>query len=359
MNILETHKIKTIEENPLIVTERDKHNYKLLLELFESSRFPGKILQPFRKEKWRKEAFQKFSKFDNNDLRKWIYEKTPLLNDSSFSYTIGTRLYWIYHGLTEFPKCQNEKCGKIMYEHKNIGPRSEYRNFCSVKCINNATITRAKINATKETKYGDSKYNNREQSKKTTKEHYGVDNIFKDKEFIEKQKKLLHENKETRMQHFKENCINKYGVEHPMKLKEIADKCMRNRSPQSYFKWFSARYYYDGVKFDSSYELIFYIYLKDNQISFEYHPKTYFIYKDCNEKEHRYYPDFKIGNDIIRKKQKYIEENIDYFKGKCMKDNHIKVMTENELIDAFEYFNSTYPKDFITKCKIRKSKISL
>lgn len=374
----EAHAINELplDKNPLLITECDKENYLLLIEIVKkynrlSSRVIDDITYPDYGKCKKQIAFYRSKK-----LREWIIAKTPKLNDNTFQYSLLTRINWIFNGRTEFPTCP--VCKRTYGIHQNISAKGRgYYGFCSIKCVNNSEETRDKIKQTNEIRYGDPNYNNRELSKKTTREHYGVDNIFKAREFIEKQKKILHENKETRMQHFKENCINKYGVEHPMKLKEVADKCMKNRSPQSCFKWFSARYYYDGVKFDSSYELIFYIYLKDNQISFEYHPKTYFIYKDSNKKGHRYYPDFKIGNDIIeikpakcfdkdgnyrsiwRKKQKYVEENIDYFKGKCMKDNHIKIMTENELMAAFEYFSSIYPKDFISKCKIRKSKISL
>jgi len=55
-------------------------------------------------------------------------------------------------------------------------------------------------------RYGDPNYNNREQSKITCIEKYGVDNPFKDKEKI------------------KQSYIDKYGVDHPMKVDSIKEK---------------------------------------------------------------------------------------------------------------------------------------
>lgn len=68
---------------------------------------------------------------------------------------------------------------------------------------------------TKEHKYGDKNYNNREKSKQTCLEKYGVDNPFKDVEKIQ-------------------NSIeNKYGVKHPCQNKDIMDK-FKNTMQEKY-----------------------------------------------------------------------------------------------------------------------------
>lgn len=61
-------------------------------------------------------------------------------------------------------------------------------------------------------KYGDCNYNNREGSKLTCLEKYGVDNPFKDKEKI------------------KQSYINKLGCDHPMRNKDIAEKSAKHHN---------------------------------------------------------------------------------------------------------------------------------
>lgn len=52
-------------------------------------------------------------------------------------------------------------------------------------------------------------------------------------------------------------CLAKYGREHPMQCPEVRRRAQR-------------RYSYRGVRFDSSYELAFYVWLSDNGFDFEY-----------------------------------------------------------------------------------------
>ena len=58
------------------------------------------------------------------------------------------------------------------------------------------------------------------------------------------------------------------------------------------------RYYYDNQKFDSSWEVYFYSYLKDNNISFQYHTKNFQFSYDFEGKPCRFYPDFVVGDKI-------------------------------------------------------------
>ena len=57
-----------------------------------------------------------------------------------------------------------------------------------------------------------------------------------------------------------------YGVKHPIQNTEV-------------FRKTKAKYKFDDYIFDSSWELAYYIWLKDNNIEFEYHPKDTFIYE--------------------------------------------------------------------------------
>ena len=58
------------------------------------------------------------------------------------------------------------------------------------------------------------------------------------------------------------------------------------------------RYKFNEIYFDSSWEMAFYVYLKDHNIDFEYQPNIKFEY-NFNNKIHKYHPDFKVNNEII------------------------------------------------------------
>lgn len=69
--------------------------------------------------------------------------------------------------------------------------------------------TADKIAKTKEEKYGDAYFTNREKCKQTVQERYGVDNVYASKEVLEKKKQVY---------------LDKYGVDNPLKSKEIREK---------------------------------------------------------------------------------------------------------------------------------------
>ena len=59
-----------------------------------------------------------------------------------------------------------------------------------------------------------------------------------------------------------------------------------------------SKYFYNNIFFDSAPELAYYIWLKDNNISFEYHPNVSFKYEHGG-RTYIYQPDFKVGNKLI------------------------------------------------------------
>lgn len=67
---------------------------------------------------------------------------------------------------------------------------------------------------------------------------------------------------------------------------------------------FYKKYKYDRKWFDSLPEIQFYMELKQNEIQFEYHPKTHFVYY-CDGKKHYYYPDFKVADEYIELKGRH------------------------------------------------------
>lgn len=85
--------------------------------------------------------YQEILKIDRyHELMDYIKEHTKPLNDEF--YTIATRVFWILHDITEFPKC--DTCGVeirdnvysvIMgYDENRNRNKSHKYKFCSMKC---------------------------------------------------------------------------------------------------------------------------------------------------------------------------------------------------------------------------------
>ena len=221
--------------------------------------------------------------------------------------------------------------------------------------------------------------------KNTCLEKYGIENYAKTEEFKEK---------------FKETCLEKYGTENPMQNKEIQQKsintCLEKYNVSTYLKSPNFRaqsiktclekygvdhisrsheiqkhskqkYTYNGLHFDSSWELAYYIWLIDHKIDFEYQPNINFIYF-ANNKEHFYYPDFKIDNELIEIKGDHFFDKDGNFrcpfnilnekiqneykaKYQCMLDNNIKIFRKNEIRNIMYYIEKIYGKHYLKQFK--------
>lgn len=111
-----------------------------------------------------------------------------------------------------------------------------------------------------------------------------------------------------------------------------------------YIKKAHAKYIFKDIMFDSSWEMAYYTYLRDNNIQFEYHPNVYFEYIISNKK-HRYYPDFILndkfieikGNHLLTGKYKIPDEKI-----KCMNDNAVNILYYEDIKPYMQYFKKNY-----------------
>lgn len=118
----------------------------------------------------------------------FINNNTPKLQDPF--YKLATKVYWILHNLTDFPKCP--QCGDSINKNvKNV--KLGYSKYCSNKCAAMAPAVRNK-------------------AKHTNFKRYGVEHFTETEEFRTK---------------FKQTCLEKYGVENPMQaesVKNVVDK---------------------------------------------------------------------------------------------------------------------------------------
>lgn len=180
--------------------------------------------------------------------------------------------------LTEFRKISQGYATYCCFEHYKISELvKEHRKattlerfgvencFQSEKCKERAKLTKL-------TKYGNAYFVNSEKTKKTVLEKYGVDNVSK---FSEVKQKI----RDTMIKHF--GCHNSQ------------DPMCRNRM--------RTRYVYNDIKFDSSYEIAFYVWHIDH---------GYNVTR-CNEslsyefdgREYKYFPDFKIDDKFYEVKR--------------------------------------------------------
>ena len=293
-----------------------------------------------------------------------------------------------------------EKIKQVKLERYN----DEYFNNCEktkqtkLKKYNNPYYTNfEKAKCTKLKKYNDPFYTNQDKAKQTCLTKYNKETFF---------------GSETWKEKFKKFCIETYGVEHPLKsdeikhkiketnlnkyggtgfaVQELADKsyntmkalygvnyyvstkefkeksketCLKHfgvehhTQSKEFQKYHISKYFYDSKYFDSSWELALYIFLTDHNIEFEYHPNIYFTYS-INDKQHFYFPDFKINNFYIEIKgdflvDKQVSFSISEEKLECIKTNAI-IFLEHDMIPYLNYIKIKYGKKYLKQFKQHK-----
>lgn len=239
-------------------------------------------------------------------------------------------------------------CGKPT---EFLSLRLGYREYCCNKCVQTSKEIQEKIKKTNQERYGSDYYSKTDKwlnsVKKTNKEKYGCDFAGQNKEVKEKalktcqekygkdnvsQVKEIQDKKiETNQQRYgvdwfsnpektKETSLKKYGVSNYTKTDEYKEKTIRTNLEKygvPYYsqskKWLEIclkkfgvkhpsqnhdircksqqKYLYNMKYFDSSWELAYYIWLKDHNIDFKYQPSISFEY-EYNNSKHVYHPDF-------------------------------------------------------------------
>lgn len=227
-----------------------------------------------------------------------------------------------------------------------------------------------KSKKTKFDKYGDMYYNNVPKIQQTHIEKYGVktkleNSIYRDemvKKAIEKNPNFYKENAKkssiTKKEKYgnstynnsnknKATCLKKYGFTSYAQTEEFHKKKYK-------------KFEYDEKKFDSSYELVFYIYCKDKGLEIEQEPCK--LEYEFEGKKHYYFPDFRVNGELVELKGKqffkdgvlinpYDSEQDGLYKAKfeCMKLHKVKIITEIKKYK--EYVKNQYGEKFIELCK--------
>ena len=407
-------------DNPLLKSSFDKTMYERLLSIICNLN----------------DAHTTHTIKKDSQLVEWIIQMTPALQDSSqFKYELQTRCRWILSGRNSFPKCQF--CGKEYGMNKFQPIRYEYSKWCSNKCRQSDPIVVARTKATKLRNHGDPHYCNPKKIAQTSMKHFGVSNPNKCRAVREKIENTNLKNyghkcvmsaqrvkdkvRQTCLDNYGypcslmvpsviEKCIKtwiyNYGVDHPMKSdigkKKVRDGFMRRygvdhnmKSPIGYAEYQQGvikkygvthishvpeiqikqhrKYLYDGIYFDSAPEIAFYIWLVDNNIAFEYHPKLGLSYL-VDGKQHVYFADFILPNGVmveIKGDQFFDKDgnlccpyhnkdnkmtNVYKAKWQCMLDNNVVVLKSKEYRFFLDYVSQKYGKDYLASFRVNKSK---
>ena len=248
-------------------------------------------------------------------------------------------------------------------EFNNTGYYNSFQNPEIHKCV----IARAKLIENQQKRIKTCKENNgqgtgfqiksvKNKAQETIFEKYNTDNVFRLKDI---QEKIKNSNKEKYgyeyatqsdmvKEHMRNNYYNKTGYYCPFQNPEVKSKIKK-------------LYTYNNIKFDSGWELAYYIWLTDNNIKFEYHPNTPFKYY-VNSSEKLYYPDFLVNNQFheIKGNQFFNENNqlinpfnntLDIEKYQCMIDNNVKILKEEDIKPILKYITEKYGKDYLKQFK--------
>ena len=180
----------------------------------------------------------------------------------------------------------------------------------------------------------------KEKAKQTYFKHLGVDNPFKSDDVRNKSKATMKE---------------RYGFEYWQQSDEGRSFLRENWAKNVKEKIKHKSYLFDNRVFDSSWELAFYIWLKDNNIEFKFHETRYAYYVD--NIKHYYYPDFEIGDyiieikgdNLINKDGILIDINGNTFEEKTnlLKKLNVKMILGKDAKVFLNYVKIKYGKSFL------------
>ena len=303
-------------------------------------------------------------------LLDWINTVTAFKLLDPF-YKTPTKCYWILHDLHDFPKCV--VCGsQEHYKKVNVHLWSGYHRTCSLKCkqLDELTIKRrietcnkkygvdnpfqsleiiAKCDNTRFIRYGDKKFTNRQKFKETKKRHAQEDPLYQQK--INEKVRLC--------------CQSRFGYDNSAQCPEIIAKSKK-------------KYKFNGIMFDSSIEIAYYIFMKDHNeeiqrsnitFKFTFNGKICYYIPDFYLPKYNQYIEIKgdhffkeDGTLYIPWKGNMSDERYNYLcekakaKQQCMIQNNIKIILESsdEIKNIKQYIKNKYGKNYLRQFKYEK-----
>lgn len=252
-----------------------------------------------------------YYRYEIKKLHPEVYEFIENKNQVIQNYNFQTKLYWVLHDLSDFPRCQNSLCNKPLTK-PIVKICKGYPKCCCNDCSNKSQAKRELIKNT------------------TTKRWGGIG--FASKELNEKERKIFFEKYDSEdpgnLPEFREKAKNTslehWGVVHPMHSDIVKHKQKQTMIKNHGVEYYSQSYEfhknkrhkfhsekYPGITFDSTWEVKVYEFCKDNNIDVEYSPKIIYQY-EYNGEIHTYHPDFLINGKVYEVKGEHfftINEN--------------------------------------------------
>src|ERR1035437_6443535 len=137
----------------------------------------------FIENKFKDKTFNHLHKYINKDVDflNYVVSETSFLDKNlDYTPTIGQRLFHIHNNINTIPICQQcEKYAKFYRTNKG------YLKSCSKKC-GDGSVRMSRIKETLLKEHGDENWNNREKFVQTNIEKYGTEHWMKLDEFKEK-----------------------------------------------------------------------------------------------------------------------------------------------------------------------------
>lgn len=178
-------------------------------------------------------------------------------------------------------------------------------------------------------------------SKQVCLQKYGVDNAAKASEFKEKIRNNHAGDFETR-EKYKQTCLKKYGVDNAAKSEIIKEKTAKTnlerygckapaQNPRILKKCFK-NIYYDSIYFDSSWEVVYYIWCKNHNIDIKRNTELFGLSNGtkCN-------PDFIVDGQLVEIKGDHLKKQESYkYKQEFYKKNNVKVLSYDDLLPIFK-----------------------
>lgn len=163
------------------------------------------------------------------------------------------------------------------------------------------------------------------------------------------------------------------GVDWPAQSKAVRDKMEKTyldktgyrnsmQNPEDRYKCISKGYFYENTHFDSSWELAFYIWLKDNHREFLYHPKLTMDYIDDYGINRVYYPDFLVegkfyevkGDQFFDEKgEPFNQYTGEYWRNKynLLIQNNVIILKMDDIKFYLKYIKDKYGKNYLKSFK--------
>ena len=179
----------------------------------------------------------------------------------------------------------------------------------------------------------------------------------------------------------KETLLTKTGFSNPMQDPAVKEKvkqtCINKYGTYSV----SYRYIYNGIPFDSGWELCFYEYMTDHNRNVKYPSGVFIEYKDAKGNAKTYYPDFLVDDELIELKGKqFFKENGTMYcpfrrpdmpddeyedlcktyelKHQCMIEHNVKIVTDKEIQPILEYIQKKHSVNSYMEYCVKFSRVN-